>query len=334
MAIDELESLVNRELDLVFRTIQSYLANFSISPPFKEVIWKSLSRLSPRPQSFSNSNLTLLFPRLSYQACGGSDHFPPEISAAWYLFYLAADLMDSVQDFDQRVDLANTPYSFSEWLNLASSYFFIANAILTALLDQDYDKRRVASVLKSFQERLLEMCEGQQQDLSTQEFSLSSYLEMLRKKSGAFFSLACYAGARMATDDLGCVKNLANFGSHVGSILQILDDLEDWHRLQAGESPLSRSLNWYKNLPTVYTLEVLPDDQKLAFRRVIDNLAERPEEWQSYVAWVNQTGAALYIMTMLTQEAELARKHLHNNRLQPVAKATLIRILNRLVGEN
>jgi len=333
MAIDELESFVFREYELIFRTIQSYLAKSSISNRYKDEIWKALTRLSPEEKTISKSNLTVLLPRLSYQACGGTRNFPPEVSAAWYLFYIAADLMDSVQDRERRFDLENTPYSFSEWLNLASSFFFIANSLLVELLDQNYDQERVRSVLQAFPTNLLEMCEGQQQDLSAGEISLADYLALLRKKSGTFFSLACSAGARLAGNEPSCLEDMAGFGAHLGCILQILDDLEDWHRLEKGEAEILSTMNWVKNLATIYTLEVLPSEEKTLFRRVLQRVINQPEEWQTYVAWVNRSGAALYILTLLIQEVESAKNHLQNNILNPAPKEMLSQILNRLVGE-
>lgn len=333
MAIDELESLVLQEYDLIFQTAQSYLAKSSISNRYKDEIWKALTRLSPERNTVSRNNLTLLLPRLSYQACGGIADFPPKVSAAWYLFYIAADLMDSVQDREQRFDLENTPYSFSEWLNLASSFFFIANGLLVELLDQQYDQERVRSVLQAFQAKLLEMCEGQQLDLSARDISLVDYLDILRKKSGAFFSLACIAGARLAGNEPSCLDDLAGFGLHVGCILQILDDLEDWHRLENGETQILSTTEWIKNLATIYTLEVLPSEEKTLFRQIIEKVINQPDEWQTYVAWVNRSGAALYILTLLIQEVESAKKHLQNSFLNPGPKEILDRVLNNLVGE-
>lgn len=333
MAIDELESLVLREYELIFRTTQSYLAKSSISNRYKDEIWKALTRLSPEKNTVSRNNLPLLLPRLCYQACGKIANFPAEISAAWYLFYIAADLMDSVQDREHRFDLENTPYSFSEWLNMASSFFFIANGLLVELLDQKYDQERVRSVLQAFQTKLLEMCEGQQLDLSARDIYLVDYLDILRKKSGTFFSLACTAGARLAGNEPSCLEDLAGFGSHVGCILQILDDLEDWHHLENGETQILSTTDWTKNLATRYTLEVLPSEEKIKFRQIIERVTKTPDEWQTYVAWVNRSGAALYILTLLIQEVESAKKHLQNNLLNPGPKEMLNRILNSLVGE-
>lgn len=103
--------------------------------------------------------------------------------------------MDSIQDQDDQLLTDFNQLSSSEGLNMAASFFFIANALLVEMLYQDYDLESVKSVLRFFQNKLLEMCEGQQRDVSAHEMSLANYLEMLRKKSGSFFSLACYAGA-------------------------------------------------------------------------------------------------------------------------------------------
>lgn len=58
----------------------------------------------------------------------------------------------------------------------------------------------------------------------------------------------------------------------------------------------------------------------------------QPEEWQTYVAWVNRSGAALYILTLLIQEVESAKKRLQNYLLNPAPKEMLSQILESLVG--
>lgn len=333
MAVDELESLALREFDLISQTVQSYLTRSPISHPFKDAIWELLARLSPQSEKLSKSNLTILLPRLSYQACRGGALFPIEISTAWYLFYLAADLMDSLQDQDDQLLTDFNQLSSSEWLNMASSFFFIANALLVEMLYQDYDLESVKSVLRIFQNKLLEMCEGQQRDVSAQEMSLADYLEMLRKKSGSFFSLACYAGARMASKETGCVKGLSDFGTHLGCVIQILDDLEDWHRLQAGDKQILQKMDLGKNLATVYTLEVLPSEEKELLRKVIERINRSPEEWQTYSEWVDRSGAAVFILTILAQEVESARKALHNDLFLREPREALLTILTTLADE-
>ncbi|MCX8063064.1 MAG: polyprenyl synthetase family protein, partial [Anaerolineales bacterium] len=305
----------------------------SISQPYKEALWKVLSRLSPKQEKISKSNLTILIPRLSYQACDGRIAFPIEISAAWYLFYLAADLMDSVQDRDHLPLLQEDHRSSAELLGYASGFFFLANALLASLLDREYNLETTKSVIKIFQNKLLVMCEGQQEDLSLREVGLKEYLDLAHKKSGNFFSLACLAGASMANADSICLERLSAFGTHLGCIIQILDDLEDWHRIESGDKTVLKMMDWYKNLPTVYALEVLPWNEKTSFRNVIEKLSIQPEYWQDYVAWVNRTGAAVYIMTALTQEVELARNALKSDRFLQTPREALLRIINRLVGE-
>lgn len=177
------------------------------------------------------------------------------------------------------------------------------------------------------------MCEGQQRDHSARDISLADYLDILRKKSGAFFSLACTAGAKLANNEPSCLEELAGFGSHIGCILQILDDLEDWHHLENGETQIFSTTEWVKNLATIYTLEVLPSEEKTIFHQIIKRMNNQSDEWQTYVAWVNRSGAALYILTLLIQEVESAKKHLQSNLLNPYSKEMLSRILNGLVGE-
>ncbi|MCS7248518.1 MAG: polyprenyl synthetase family protein [Anaerolineales bacterium] len=243
-------------------------------------------------------------------------------------------MMDSIQDQENRDE--GSIISVAEGLNLASGFFFIANALLTEVLKTKNDFPALYDVIGAFHTRLLEMCDGQQQDLCAKELSLEGYLDMLRKKSGAFFSLACYIGARMACGRPDWWKRFSDFGSHLGVVIQILDDLEDWYKLQElqnnAQSVLPK-MDWYKNLPAVYALEVLPSKERRDFRRAIDKVGKETSAVSDYIGWVNRSGAALFILALIGREVGYAKEALSEEALVAQPKEDLIRILELLVGK-
>ncbi|MFN3309851.1 MAG: hypothetical protein ACK44E_11655, partial [Anaerolineales bacterium] len=142
-----------------------------------------------------------------------------------------------------------------------------------------------------------------------------------------------YAGARMASEETGCLEGLLDFGSHLGCVIQILDDLEDWHRLQARDNQILQKMDWYKNLPAVYTLEVLPAEEKGLFCDVMEGVSRSSEKRQTYVEWVNRSGAAVFTLTLLAQEVEAARKALHNNLFLQEPREALLTVLTTLADK-
>ncbi|MGZ3583267.1 MAG: polyprenyl synthetase family protein [Ktedonobacterales bacterium] len=95
--------------------------------------------------------------------------------------------------------------------------------------------------------------------------------EMTRRKSGSLVAMACQVGAAVATDDLGLIETLGQFGCHVGLAAQLLNDLaginsenatrgSDLRRKKktlpvtyaircAQEEGMERLLAWYQGMP-------------------------------------------------------------------------------------
>ncbi|GAB4472769.1 MAG: hypothetical protein Kow0088_07610 [Anaerolineales bacterium] len=241
--------------------------------------------------------------------------------------------MDGVQDQDIELERQAKLTSPAEWLNLASATYFLANIILVDLLSKNIDSDAVQSIMRAYHERLIEMCEGQHQDITSDDFSLQDYLSMLRKKSGSFFAIACYAGARLATDNSRYLERLSEFGTRLGVMVQILDDLEDWKTLEAAESARFSKISLKKSLPALYTLEVLPEKERSAFQEALDRISDQPEAKHIVLEWANRSGAAVYTMALLTQEAESAIDMLQDDFFLMYPKEKLIAIVRRFMGE-
>jgi geranylgeranyl pyrophosphate synthase len=63
--------------------------------------------------------------------------------------------------------------------------------------------------------------------LSADAPDLSTCWQIAEAKSGAAFALACYAGARLATNRSDMLDAFFEYGRELGTIVQIDDDLED-----------------------------------------------------------------------------------------------------------
>ena len=114
--------------------------------------------------------------------------------------------------------------------NLSTGMIFVAEWILNHLELDCVDAGAAWDIQQAFQETVLSVCSGQHLDLSVELPDLPTCWQIAEAKSGSAYALACYVGTRVAThltDRLACMEN---FGRHLGTIVQISDDIADMER--------------------------------------------------------------------------------------------------------
>jgi len=85
-------------------------------------------------------------------------------------------------------------------------------------------------ILTEFSRGILKVCEGQTLDMNFENrhtVSLDEYFEMIRKKTAAFFSLACQLGGMLGRGSPEQIEALAAYGLYLGIAFQVQDDLLD-----------------------------------------------------------------------------------------------------------
>ena len=88
----------------------------------------------------------------------------------------------------------------------------------------------LGTALNHFSAAIMEVCEGQALDKHFENvgaISLDAYFEMIGKKTGRLFSLACELGALIGGGAAEQIKNLYQYGQDLGLAFQLQDDLLD-----------------------------------------------------------------------------------------------------------
>jgi geranylgeranyl pyrophosphate synthase len=164
--------------------------------------------------------------------------------------------------------------------------------------------------------------------LTRESLTLEQYWQQAETKSGAFFSLACRSGARLATSDTVTLSEYNQFGSHLGLLIQITDDLEDVFPPQ-GIGIYGQRSQFSRSLPVVYALEVLPQPQRERLELCLQAAPVNAEAAQEAVGLVDESNAAAYIMIELERHRQAALQALEKaNPLAPARDA-----LARMVQE-
>ncbi|MGB9672920.1 MAG: polyprenyl synthetase family protein [Anaerolineales bacterium] len=329
MEISDLQDRLEQTQARILKTIEYYLVKSEVSPQYQAAILKTLPVNSPDGYALANERW-LLLAELSNCACGGKLGEADSISAAWYLYYVAAYLMDHAEDGLAESSFVIPP---SILINIASGHFFLGNFILAEFQQSSPNSAKSANIVKAFQNHLLRMGDGQQMDLTLEEINLKTYRKIAHLKSGAFFSLACWAGAYLATDNETEINAYTEFGDHLGVMIQILDDLEDWKELQNGSAKLERQ-KYGRILPALYALEVIPTPEKKKLLQTIDKLKIEPDEQsiREYRQIIEKAGAGLYMLTVLMGEFDQARMAIADLHAENVADKTLLSMVSSLLN--
>jgi geranylgeranyl pyrophosphate synthase len=318
----------------VYKRLQKIIEYAWIKPDvsigFVELMRQALPFNSSSPEELNKiANYWALLPGLCCQATGGDVELADPVAAAWMVFYLAAHIMDSIQDNDVP-DPWWAKVGPGSAINVASGLFFTANTILFEMFNQAYDPQDIRRVIDDFSHYLLLMCDGQHHDLNDKNVSLENFWEISSRKSGSFFTLACQSGARLATKQINRIAEFGRFGYHLGMIIQVLDEMEDWHVLTTG-GDTSGIKKLSSSLPILYTFHVVPEAIQFDLKKKIEEFTKDAKVVDDIVCEVNRNGATVYILTELERHNHLARTALQNAEPEPSAGDKLLSLLNRLV---
>lgn len=263
-------------------------------------------------------------PFLCFYAAGGSGEEVTSLVAAWFAFYLAAHLMDNIQDRELpatiRQDIA---------LNTASILFFSAELLLNQLDQAQGDHSAARDISRDFNRTLLEMCTGQHIDLITGEPDLERYYQASAKKSGNFFALACRAGARLAITNKTKLDGYGKFGFHFGMLVQIIDDLEEIIP-DVTSGKVNRVDKLLKSLPVVYARDTLSEQDSHQLKTLLQS--DDTALVNQGLNMVEDCGAVLYVLTELERHAGLAREGLLEAKPAGSAREQLNLLLEDLIS--
>jgi geranylgeranyl pyrophosphate synthase len=248
-----------------------------------------------------------------------------ELALAWLLDYTAAHLMDSVQDGDEP-DAWWVAYGVGVALSAITGLLFSASLALSYLSQHRQTKAYAGETLKEFSQTFLVMGSGQHADLTSQTRTLDEFWQQAEAKSGAFFSLACRAGARLAGPPAHLLTEYAQYGHHLGLLIQITDELEDVRPSPESVNPGQRQ-SFVRSLPVVYALEVLPAAQAERLSSLLPLVKTNPEVALEALELVDQSRASAYLLTMIELHKKNALVALEKVNARTPAKEQLIDLI-------
>jgi geranylgeranyl diphosphate synthase, type I len=174
-----------------------------------------------------------------------------------------------------------------------------------------------------------------------QEVSLSSYEEMISRKTALLMSCATEMGATLGTYNQEIIEGLARFGHALGLAFQVRDDmLGVWAtEAESGKLPLGDIYRRKKSLPILHAFQYAqPDDQQVMTKMYNQDAPITQEQAQEILAIFVRTQTREYCNQFLIQQCQQARLALAqvattHNTLATRARTDLEAIIDFVEGE-
>ena len=164
------------------------------------------------------------------------------------------------------------------------------------------------------------------------DFDEDTYMEIVRRKTGALLSLSCELGARLAGADEYVLSHMTQFGEKLGTAFQIADDVLD----VTGDSqevgkPTGQDLREGTiTLPLIRALRNAPEGETEAIRTRVAEGISSDEEWEGIREFIVKNRGVESALDTARQTLNLAREHL--SVLRPSsARQSLQRAINYVI---
>jgi geranylgeranyl pyrophosphate synthase len=248
--------------------IQSWFAKEPVSLYREALIYVILSLWPKIEEPVEKKGTPSYFPlpSLCCQSLGKQTTKIIEVNAAWILLYMASYLLDKVEDHELGHALI-TRFGDGVVANLTTGLIFHAERILAELEpDPEVNLATIDAIRRAFHQMGLEVCNGQHLDLVIREPSLVDAWKIIDSKSGKFFALGSYLGARMATENPARIELMSQIGRRLGILVQLANDLAGLEKDEDCGSDLALGK---RTLPVIYALQVLQENER---NRLVDLL--------------------------------------------------------------
>lgn len=141
---------------------------------------------------------------------------------------------------------------------------------------------------------------------NTDENGLSEekYFQVIENKTGALFESCCIIGALSAGLTMHDIEEVRRFGSIIGTIFQIRDDIFDYYDSKEIGKPTGNDMAEGKlTLPVLYALNHTDDAAMQSLAKKVKNGTVTPDEIASLVSFTKARGGIDYAMQKMDELA-------------------------------
>ena len=280
----EVDALIRRRLDsdvVLIRQVAEY------------IIGSGGKRLRP-------ALLLLAAGAVSYK---GHDHH--ELAAVVEFIHTATLLHDDVVDESElRRGRSTANAAFGNAASVLVGDFLYSRAFQMMVGVQNM---RVMEVLADATNTIAEGEVLQLLNVGNADVDEAAYLEVIRRKTAKLFEAAARLGGIIGGASRELEGGLADYGAHVGTAFQIMDDVLDYSgNLEEIGKNLGDDLSEGKpTLPLIHVLKNGSPAQSALVRSVIEDGGR--DEFEKVLVAIRDTGALDYAKAQAAREAKIAR---------------------------
>jgi geranylgeranyl diphosphate synthase type II len=193
-------------------------------------------------------------------------------------------------------------------------------------------------ILNTFNESVIEICEGQSLDKEFEvrsDVAIDEYKNMIYKKTSALIQMCCSIGAQLGNGTKKDIKSLENYGKNLGMAFQLKDDLLDivGDVKDFGKNVGGDLVEGKKTFLFLKALELATDDDKNNLLKVVKNKGIKKNEINKYKKIYEKLNVLEITNNEINKYTNLAIKSI-NNLENTEVKENLIWLANYLINRN
>jgi len=228
---------------------------------------------------------------------------------------------DDIEDGDAKRHHRATlwkQWGVPQAINTGDGMFALARLTLWDVVDEGVEAAVAVRLGAVLDRAFLVLSEGQHLDISfeaRQDVSVSMYIDMIRRKTGALMGCAAEMGALLGTCDEETIARLRNFGNAMGVAFQVRDDLLGvWaSTAESGKTVAGDIYRRKKSLPVLHALEhANAHDQQFLRAVYTQESAVTSEQVQEILTIFEHTETQAYCRQFLAEQCRLAHEALAN----------------------
>jgi len=224
------------------------------------------------------------------------------VAAAIELIHNFSLIHDDIEDRDEMRRHRPTVwkvFGIPHAINAGDGMHVLSNLAALRLAEKNVAPEKVVEILKILNETVMKLCEGQYLDMSFEsanDVQVSSYIEMIEKKTAALIEASCHTAAILGTEDEKTIAHFCSFGKNIGIAFQIADDiLGVWGKEEKTGKPETSDIEKKKkSLPIIYAFENSSRKDREALSKIYRKEKIGKREKEEVMKILNRTNARAY----------------------------------------
>lgn len=199
---------------------------------------------------------------------------------------------DVVDEAYERRGQASVNASYNNRIAVLVGDYILSTSLGQIALTQD---ARMTHVLAKLGMTLSEGEVRQQQNISTDFFSIDAYYDIISKKTAALFESCCYLGALSVGASEDDIQKACKFGHDLGIIFQIRDDIFDYTDSKEIGKPTGNDMKEGKlTLPVLHILNHKDNARAKELAMKVKQLKANDEDITELIELTKQLGGIDY----------------------------------------